>query len=69
MEIEFFHDVLCAWCYALSPRLRRLTEEFPDIKVIHRGFPLAPEPNDIVQMFGSKEKGKETYFSIGKLPI
>ncbi|WP_107689654.1 DsbA family oxidoreductase [Coprothermobacter proteolyticus] len=58
MEIEFFHDVLCAWCYALSPRLRRLTEEFPDIKVIHRGFPLAPEPNDIVQMFGSKEKGK-----------
>jgi len=59
MEIEFFHDVLCAWCYALSPRLRRLTEEFPDIKVIHRGFPLAPEPNDIVQMFGSKEKGKK----------
>jgi len=58
MEIEFFHDVLCAWCYALSPRLRRLTEEFPDIKVIHRGFPLAPEPNDIVQMFCSKEKGK-----------
>jgi len=59
MEIEFFHDVLCAWCYALSPRLRRLTEEFPDIKVIHRSFPLAPEPNDIVQMFGSKEKGKK----------
>jgi len=58
MEIELFHDVLCAWCYALSPRLRRLTEEFPDIKVIHRGFPLAPEPIDIVQMFGSKEKGK-----------
>ncbi len=58
MEIEFFHDVLCAWCYALSPRLRRLTEEFPEIKVIHRSFPLAPEPNDIVQMFGSKEKGK-----------
>lgn len=58
MEIEFFHDVLCAWCYALSPRLRRLTEEFSDIKVIHRSFPLAPEPNDIAQMFGSKEKGK-----------
>jgi len=58
MEIEFFHDVLCAWCYALSPRLRRLTEEFPEIKVIHRSFPLAPEPSDIVQMFGSKEKGK-----------
>jgi len=58
MDIVFFHDVLCACCYSLSPRLRRLTEGFPDIKVIHRGFPLAPEPNDIVQMFGSKEKGK-----------
>jgi len=58
MEIEFFHHVLCAWCYALSPRLRCLTEEFPDIKVIHRGFHLAPEPNEIVQMFGSKEQGK-----------
>jgi len=58
MEIEFFHDVLCAWFDALSPLLGRLTEEFPDIKVRHRGFPLAPEPNDIVQMFGSKEKGK-----------
>lgn len=59
MEIEFFHDVLCAWCYALSPRLRRLTEEFPDIQVIHRSFPLAPQPEDIVHMFGSKEKGKK----------
>jgi len=59
MEIEFFHDVLCAWCYALSPRLRRLTEEFLDIQVIHRSFPLAPQPEDIVHMFGSKEKGKK----------
>ncbi len=59
MEIEFFHDVLCAWCYALSPRLRRLTEEFPDIQVIHRSFPLAPQPEDIAHMFGSKEKGKK----------
>jgi len=58
MEIEFFHDVLCAWCYALSPRLRRLTEEFLDIQVIHRSYPLAPQPEDIVHMFGSKEKGK-----------
>lgn len=56
--IEFFHDVLCAWCYAFSPRLRRLVDEFPRVEVIHRCFALAPTPNRIEQMFGSKEAGK-----------
>ncbi|MBI5808148.1 MAG: DsbA family protein [Ignavibacteriales bacterium] len=56
--IEFFHDVLCAWCYAFSPRLRRLVDEFPQVEVIHRCFALAPTPNRIEQMFGSKEAGK-----------
>lgn len=59
MTIEFFHDVLCAWCYAFSPRVRKLVEEFPEIQVIHRAFPLAPEPISIAEMFGSKERGKE----------
>ncbi|WP_018963809.1 DsbA family oxidoreductase [Coprothermobacter platensis] len=59
MTIEFFHDVLCAWCYAFSPRVRKLVEEFPEIQVIHRAFPLAPEPISISEMFGSKERGKE----------
>lgn len=59
MVIEFFHDVLCAWCYALSPRVRHLTEEFPEIEIVHRSFALAPEPMDIANIFGSKERGKE----------
>lgn len=59
MKIEFFHDVLCAWCYAFSPRLRRLVNEFPDIEIIHRCFALAPAPESIAQIFGSKEKGKQ----------
>jgi len=58
MEIEFFHDVLCAWCYALSPRLRRLTEEFPDIKVIHRGFPLAQSQTILSKCLAAKKKAK-----------
>jgi len=69
MEIEFFHDVLCAWCYALSPRLRRLTEEFPDIKVIHRGFPLAQSQTILSKCLAAKKKAKGTYFNIGKLLI
>ncbi|HQF11449.1 MAG TPA: DsbA family protein [Paludibacteraceae bacterium] len=59
ITIEFFHDVLCAWCYALSPRVEKLVEKYFDrIEVIHRSFALAPEPNGIEKIFGSKEEGK-----------
>lgn len=58
MILEFFHDVLCAWCYALSPRVRRLVAQFPDVTVEHRCFALAPTPDAIVAIFGSKEAGK-----------
>lgn len=58
VRVEFFHDVLCAWCYALSPRLRRLVERHPEIGVEHRCFALAPTPDAIVAIFGSKERGK-----------
>jgi len=57
--VEFFHDVLCAWCYCLSPRMRRIVAKFPDVEVIHRCFALAPEPDSIVKIFGSKERGKK----------
>jgi len=58
MKVEFFHDVLCAWCYAFSPRLRRLVNEFPQLEIIHRCFALAPSPDSIAVMFGSKKAGK-----------
>ena len=58
--IEFFHDVLCAWCYAMSPRVQRLAMNYPEkIEIVHRAFPLALEPDGIEQIFGSKERGKE----------
>jgi predicted DsbA family dithiol-disulfide isomerase len=57
IKIEFFHDVLCAWCYAISPRVRKLSREYP-LKVIHRCFALAPDPEAISKIFGSKEAGK-----------
>ena len=58
MKIEFFHDVLCAWCYAISPRVRKLVENHPEIEIIHRCFALAPNPDSIEEIFGSKEEGK-----------
>lgn len=59
IQIEFFHDVLCAWCFAISPRVRKLVRENSDIEIIHRSFALAPNPDAIAQIFGSKENGKK----------
>ena len=59
IEIQFFHDVLCAWCYAISPRLRKLKDEFPEIDIVHRSFALAPTPDRIVDMFDSKSEAKK----------
>lgn len=55
---EFFHDVLCAWCYCLSPRMRRIAAGFHDVEVTHRCFALAPDPKMIETIFGSRERGK-----------
>ncbi|MBS2213972.1 DsbA family protein [Carboxylicivirga mesophila] len=58
VTIEFYHDVLCAWCFALSPRVRQLAENHPEIEIIHRSFALSPNKERITQVFGSKEEGK-----------
>lgn len=63
ISILFFHDVLCAWCYALTPRVHRLVEELKEegttIQLEHRSFALAPNPDSIAQMFGSPQAGKQ----------
>jgi putative protein-disulfide isomerase len=58
IKVEFFHDVLYAWCYVISPRVRKIAKEYP-VEVIHRCFALAPTPESIIEIFGSKEKGKK----------
>lgn len=58
VELEFFHDVLCAFCYALSPRLRRLVADDPRIHVVHRSFALAATPAHLARMFGSPDEAK-----------
>jgi putative protein-disulfide isomerase len=59
ITVEFFHDVLCAYCYALSPRLRKLAEKYPQIEVIHRSFTLSFSPDDTIRAFGSMENAKQ----------
>ncbi|ATJ82339.1 DsbA family protein [Halomonas beimenensis] len=59
LTLEFFHDVVCGWCYNLSPRLRRLAEEF-DLEIRHRTFVLQDGPERMVEVFGSMEQAKAT---------
>ena len=58
VTIDFYHDVICAWCYVISPRLRKLTKEDSTIQVNHHSFALFPNEKTIIHRYGSKEEGK-----------
>ncbi len=56
--VEFVHDVLCAFCFVLSPRVRRLAAEDTEIEVVHRAFALAPHPAALTAVFGDPQRAK-----------
>ncbi len=59
LTIEFFHDVVCSYCFPISYRMRQIAARFPNAKIIHRSFALAKTPDDLVRMFGSHEGAKK----------
>ncbi|HCT97707.1 MAG TPA: DsbA family protein [Aerococcus urinaeequi] len=58
MQIEFFHDVVCSFCYPMSKRMRQITGKYNNIDVVHRSFALGWEPDHYIQMFSSREAVK-----------
>lgn len=58
MKIEFFHDVICSFCFPMSYRMRQLKEKRPELEIIHRSFALVPQVKAFDGMFGSREKAK-----------
>lgn len=58
LKIEFFHDVICSFCYPMSHRMRKVQAEYPELKIIHRSFALARTDADLIRMFGSLENAK-----------
>lgn len=58
VEIEFFHDVICSFCFPMSYRMRQLKSIIPETEIIHRSFGLVKHENDFIQMFGSREQAK-----------
>lgn len=59
ISIEFFHDVICSFCFPMSYRMRQLQKELPNIEIVHRSFALVRDDNDFNLMFGSRAKAKE----------
>jgi len=59
LKVDYFHDVICGWCYVLSPRLRLLADEL-NLDVYHHTFALSPNKEHMKQNFGSLAQAKET---------
>lgn len=58
MKVEFFHDVICSFCFPMSYRMRKIDEKYPKLEIIHRSFALGWEEEQFVEMFGSHEAVK-----------
>ncbi|MFD1900305.1 DsbA family oxidoreductase [Enterococcus termitis] len=63
ITIEFFHDVICSFCFPMSYRMRQVQKEMSDINIVHCSFALAWEPEHLAQMFGSREQAKKEILS------
>lgn len=59
MKIEFFHDVICSFCFPMSYRMRLIQKRYPNIEIVHRSFALAWEASDLEKMFTSRENAKK----------
>ena len=66
LTLDFFHDVVCGWCFNLSPRLHTLAEAF-DLDVRHRTFVLQDSPRRMADVFGSPAAAKATVCSSGAM--
>ncbi|OOY19945.1 disulfide bond formation protein DsbA [Thioclava sp. DLFJ5-1] len=59
LTIDFFHDVVCCWCFNISSRMRSLAAEF-DLDIRHRTFVLQADRAEMATRWGSPEAARET---------
>lgn len=63
IKIEFFHDVICSFCFPMSARMRRIAKNYNNIEINHRSFALGWEAEDFIRNFGSREAVKQEVLS------
>ena len=58
IQVEFFHDVICSFCFPMSDRMHKIANKYNNIEVIHRSFALGWTEDAFVHSFGSREAVK-----------
>lgn len=58
VTVEFFHDVICSFCFPMSYRMRQLQNMMPEVEIVHRSYALAKSGQDFDLMFGSRAAAK-----------
>lgn len=58
IQIEFFHDVICSFCFPMSYRMRKIADQYNNLEIIHRSFALGWSEKDFIRSFGSREAVK-----------
>lgn len=61
--IEFFHDVICSFCFPMSYRMRQLQKMMPEAQIVHRSYALVKSERDFDMMFGSRAAAKAEIMS------
>jgi len=59
INVEFFHDAVCGWCFVIAPRLYALKDEF-GLNIRHRSFVLQMSRDAMIDRFGSMSQAKDT---------
>ena len=63
ITIEFFHDVICSFCFPMSYRMRQLQKVMPEAQIVHRSYALVKSEDDFKEMFGSRAAAKAEIMS------
>jgi putative protein-disulfide isomerase len=59
LTVDFFHDVVCCWCFNISSRMRSLGREL-DLDIRHRTFVLQASAEEMAARWGTPEEARET---------
>lgn len=62
LTVDFFHDVVCCWCFNISSRMRGIASEF-DLTVRHRSFVLQDGRAEMAARWGSPQAARDTILS------
>ena len=63
VTVEFFHDVICSFCFPMSYRMRQLQKMMPEVQIVHRSYALVKSERDFDSMFGSRAAAKTEILS------